>query len=618
MRRYFKRGFSLFVVLVVLISLMPVGVLAEEVNNENHTNISNVQAELPTLKAEDLKTGKIETIKEEVTADRYLNKEVKVPLIQEGTICVEDTIETDQLDSDLEKEIKDKIFKALTNTDKDLNLSDYQMKWAQSAEISAWFLEQINDNPSFFYVGDIIRFTGKNDVLTGVSFNYNLEVNEVNEYENAIQDILSNVKDEMTTPEKLLVVHDAFCRKVEYDYDNYYKGTIPQEDYTAYGALVNGKAVCMGYSLAFADIVKRLGIDVKCVIGFNHMWNLVEVDGSWYHIDTTWDDPNSHAYFLISDEQIKLIGGDAHWGWDSSYPKADNPKYENYFLFQFWSNLYYEAGKWIYIKDYKIHSSKFDGSEDSVIVDAGFSEPISFLTKWKNKLYYFKGNNYDNYGPVDRIKIFSCNFDGSDVLLFCPVPLQNSEYINYYENANNNSTILFKIANGDTSQITDYQIDLNSQVAIDSNVTYRTHVQNVGWQGYSYGGGMSGTSGKGLRLEGIKININESGYAVGVKYSTHVQNIGWQDFVKDGAMSGTEGKSLRLEAIKINLTGADADKYDIYYQVHAQNFGWLDWAKDGESAGTEGFGYRLEAIKIVVAPKGSAAPGLTVKPFVKK
>jgi len=181
MGRYFKRGFSLFVVLVILISLMPTGALAEEVNNENRTNISNVQAELPTLKIGDLKTGKIETIKEEVTVDGYLTKEVKVPLIQEGAICPEDTIETDQLDSELEKEIKNKIFNALTNMENDLALGDYQIQWSQSAEISTWFLELINDNPSFFYVNDIIKFTGKNDVLTGISFNYNLGVNEVNE-----------------------------------------------------------------------------------------------------------------------------------------------------------------------------------------------------------------------------------------------------------------------------------------------------------------------------------------------------------------------------------------------------------------------------------------------------
>jgi uncharacterized protein YjdB len=147
--------------------------------------------------------------------------------------------------------------------------------------------------------------------------------------------------------------------------------------------------------------------------------------------------------------------------------------------------------------------------------------------------------------------------------------------------------------------------------------SYQTHIQNIGWQGWMSKGDVSGTSGKSLRLEGIEIKTSDP-TNLGIEYQTHVQNLGWQDFKSNGEKSGTSGKSLRLEAIQIKLTGVDADKYDIYYQVHAQNYGWLGWAKNGESAGTEGFGYRLEAIKIVVVPKGSAAPGSTIQPFVKK
>lgn len=146
-------------------------------------------------------------------------------------------------------------------------------------------------------------------------------------------------------------------------------------------------------------------------------------------------------------------------------------------------------------------------------------------------------------------------------------------------------------------------------IDISGNVNYTTHVENVGWQKSVDDGDMSGTEGKGLRLEGIRIKLGLDG--VGVSYCTHVQNIGWQDFVKDGSMSGTSGKGLRLEAIKMALTGADAEKYDIYYQVHAQNIGWMGWAKNGESAGTAGFGYRLEGIRIKIVPAGSTAPGST-------
>ena len=147
-------------------------------------------------------------------------------------------------------------------------------------------------------------------------------------------------------------------------------------------------------------------------------------------------------------------------------------------------------------------------------------------------------------------------------------------------------------------------------------VSYQTHVQDIGWQGYVSNGASSGTSGKSKRLEAINIKLDH--LTGGIEYHTHVQNIGWMGWVSDGALSGTSGQAKRLEAIEIRLTGQAADQYDVYYRVHAQNFGWLDWAMDGQSAGTAGYSYRLEAIQIVLVPKGTAAPGSTARPFVQK
>lgn len=139
------------------------------------------------------------------------------------------------------------------------------------------------------------------------------------------------------------------------------------------------------------------------------------------------------------------------------------------------------------------------------------------------------------------------------------------------------------------------------------NVKYTTHVQNEGWQDWKYDGVMSGTSGKSLRLEGIKIEtVNNAN--LGIEYATHVQNYGWQDFKANGVMSGTSGEGLRLEAIRIRLTGTDAANYDVWYHVHAQNVGWMGWTKNGADSGTAGYGYRLEGIEIKILPKGSDAP----------
>ena len=151
----------------------------------------------------------------------------------------------------------------------------------------------------------------------------------------------------------------------------------------------------------------------------------------------------------------------------------------------------------------------------------------------------------------------------------------------------------------------------------DLSVSYKAHVQNIGWQGEVSNGNTAGTSGRGLRMEGIRINVtgNEN---VGVRYKSHIEDIGWGNWQTDGATSGTTGRGLRLEAIRIELTGPDADCYDIYYRTHCQNYGWLGWAKNGESSGTASCSYRMEAIQIVVLPKGSAAPGDTTDPYMTR
>ena len=143
------------------------------------------------------------------------------------------------------------------------------------------------------------------------------------------------------------------------------------------------------------------------------------------------------------------------------------------------------------------------------------------------------------------------------------------------------------------------------------HVSYRTHVQRVGWQDYVADGAMSGTSGRSLRLEGINIRLSDLPCAGGIQYRTHVQRIGWQGWRRDDQMAGTSGRSFRLEAIEIKLYGELAQKYDVYYRVHCQRFGWMGWAKNGERSGSAGYSRRLEGIQIVLVPKGNPAPDAT-------
>lgn len=146
--------------------------------------------------------------------------------------------------------------------------------------------------------------------------------------------------------------------------------------------------------------------------------------------------------------------------------------------------------------------------------------------------------------------------------------------------------------------------NLSEVSAANPSISYSTHIQNIGWQGFVSDGAMSGTSGQGLRLEGIKINL--TGVNGGVRYKTHIQNIGWEtEWKSDGTMSGSSGQGLRLEAICIELYGDVAISYDVYYKTHVQDYGWQGWVKNGELSGTSSLGKRLEGIEIKLVAKAA-------------
>ena len=148
-----------------------------------------------------------------------------------------------------------------------------------------------------------------------------------------------------------------------------------------------------------------------------------------------------------------------------------------------------------------------------------------------------------------------------------------------------------------------------------AHVVYRAHVQREGWQAYVRDGAMAGTTGKSLRLEGISVYLADAdgrrmaGGDGSIEYQAHVQNIGWQKVAAGGAMAGTSGRGLRLEGVRIMLTGDLSRFYDVVYRAHVQNIGWQGWVLNGAMAGTSGKGYRLEGVEVrlVGKPAGQAA-----------
>lgn len=128
------------------------------------------------------------------------------------------------------------------------------------------------------------------------------------------------IKPGMSDHEKVKVIHDWVVVRLAYD------ETL--QKYTAYDGLATGTTVCQGYALLTYKMLNEAGITNRIVEGRAggqlHAWNLVLLDGKWYHLDTTWDDPTpdrpnevSTAYYLLTDAQIRK-----DHSWTKKYPAA--------------------------------------------------------------------------------------------------------------------------------------------------------------------------------------------------------------------------------------------------------------------------------------------------------
>jgi hypothetical protein len=120
------------------------------------------------------------------------------------------------------------------------------------------------------------------------------------------------IEEDMSINEKIKAVHDYLILNVVYDDDGYECGDIPHVSHTAYGALVNGVAVCDGYASAFNHLLNRIGVDSDMVMGTadgeNHAWNLVRFEEGQFFVDVTWDDGGNHVrteYYKLTDEQMQ-------------------------------------------------------------------------------------------------------------------------------------------------------------------------------------------------------------------------------------------------------------------------------------------------------------------------
>lgn len=133
------------------------------------------------------------------------------------------------------------------------------------------------------------------------------------------EDIVAQAKKETSSELELETwIHDYIVRNVTYGVDEYrHEGAV--------GALITGMAVCEGYADVFYLLGTMAGLNVVYQYGddepefdlVGHMWNLVELDGQWYHVDVTWNDPDdasnpnrvSYRYMNVGNDRM----GDHYW-----------------------------------------------------------------------------------------------------------------------------------------------------------------------------------------------------------------------------------------------------------------------------------------------------------------
>lgn len=182
------------------------------------------------------------------------------------------------------------------------------------------------DNPRFFWLSGGFKastLTRGTETTVKITPNFCDGINPGNvksrnaAFVKKVNEIVSLAKRYGKPYDRALFVHDYLVDNTEYLLN------APQ-CYSAYGCIINKRAVCAGYSAAYQTILNQLGITCGRVQGFKkgdytgdgHEWNYVKLEGDYYFVDVTWDDPiaegsssrsnKTHDYFCITTEETEM------------------------------------------------------------------------------------------------------------------------------------------------------------------------------------------------------------------------------------------------------------------------------------------------------------------------
>lgn len=170
-----------------------------------------------------------------------------------------------------------------------------------------------------YKTGDTSKLTDEKDVFIYESL------------KEAVKDI---IKDGMTDYDKEKAVYDYMFSHSKYDEGNLSAIDLDETEsyaHTPYGFFKCGETICVGNATTFKLFMDALDIDCKiihCTEEGEHAWNVVKIDGDWYHVDLTFDggvyEPN-YASFNVNDEIKEQDGYD--WSGQEDIPECTSLKY---------------------------------------------------------------------------------------------------------------------------------------------------------------------------------------------------------------------------------------------------------------------------------------------------
>ena len=372
-------------------------------------------------------------------ADQEVQEELVYPRLLEeapegeasaGRTLDEVSPESLQDETELYLELEGLLKEALMNGQQYIDLQEMQISQQEYSlyEIlyfSPYFSNGINI--SFWYSGSYYtRAQIENSMTVEETRNYFSQVDQ------KVAAILSQVSDEMSDAEKMLAVHDYFVYEYAYDYDDYLAGTVPADSYRSGGLFINGVGVCQAYAYGYQYILCKLGLEcyVTSSSGMDHAWNIVELDGEYYHVDCTWDDPVAdrlgmvrHSYFLLSDETISdaSVTGQAHYGWDlQTQLECTSKTYEDEYWNDAESKVFFEGDSAYYVRRRGVYQRDLSSGNEQLLADLGswyvWDRPSYYVDAYSG-LSVYNGDLYYN----TRNELRRVSTDGEeDVLIYAP------------------------------------------------------------------------------------------------------------------------------------------------------------------------------------------------------